>query len=77
MNKLLSFLAIKLIKLYRVTFSSFMGRQCRFQPTCSAYGIEAIEKHGIWRGGWLTFVRIGKCHPFEKLGGKSGYDPVP
>jgi len=76
-NKLPSLALIGLIKVYRVTFSSIMGRQCRFLPTCSEYGIEAIHKHGAIKGGWLAAKRITRCHPFEKLGGKSGFDPVP
>jgi len=62
-----------LIWFYRHTLSSFMGRQCRFQPTCSVYADEAIQLHGPWRGSWLALKRIGRCHPW----GGSGYDPVP
>lgn len=50
-----------------------MGSNCRYQPTCSQYGIEAFKKHGVFRGGWLTIKRISSCHPW----GASGYDPVP
>lgn len=46
---------------------------CRFNPTCSQYGKEALKKHGVFKGGWLTIKRIFKCHPW----GDSGYDPVP
>lgn len=46
---------------------------CRFNPTCSHYGKEALKKHGVFKGGWLTIKRIFKCHPW----GDSGYDPVP
>jgi len=46
---------------------------CRFEPSCSTYGYQAIEKHGLIKGGWLTIKRIGRCHPFNP----GGYDPVP
>lgn len=76
-SKLPSLILISLFKFYRLTFSSIMGRQCRFLPTCSEYGIEAVKKYGAVKGGWLAARRIAKCHPWEKLGGKSGFDPVP
>ena len=56
-----------------MTLSPFIGRQCRYLPTCSHYGIEAIKVHGPFRGGWLTLKRILSCNPW----GGSGYDPVP
>lgn len=61
------------IHLYRWFLSPFLGRHCRYQPTCSAYALEAIETHGIARGYFLALKRVGRCHPF----GGSGYDPVP
>ena len=61
------------VHLYRATFSPIVGMNCRYQPTCSAYALEALETHGAFRGGWLATRRILRCHP---LGG-SGYDPVP
>jgi putative membrane protein insertion efficiency factor len=61
------------VLLYRATFSPIVGMNCRYQPTCSAYAIEALEAHGALRGGWLTVRRILRCHP---LGGH-GHDPVP
>jgi putative membrane protein insertion efficiency factor len=76
-NKLFGLALIALINIYRVTFSSILGRQCRFLPTCSEYGIEAIRKYGPWKGGLMAARRISRCHPWEKLGGKSGFDPVP
>lgn len=61
------------ILIYRYTLSSFMGRQCRYLPTCSAYADEAISRHGAWAGGWMAAARICRCHPW----GDSGFDPVP
>lgn len=62
-----------LILLYRVTFSAFAGRSCRYAPTCSEYADEAISRHGLWAGGWMGFARICRCRP----GGGEGFDPVP
>lgn len=64
---------ILLIRIYQVTLSPFIGRSCRYTPTCSNYGIEAIKKYGAIKGSWLTFKRILSCNPW----GGSGYDPVP
>ena len=61
------------IQAYRLTLSAFLGRQCRFAPTCSEYAAEAVRAHGALHGGWLGLKRIGRCHPW----GGSGYDPVP
>lgn len=61
------------IRFYRVVFSPWVGHGCRFQPTCSAYAMEALERHGAIKGTWLTLRRLGRCHPL----GSSGYDPVP
>ncbi len=66
-----------LIHVYRLTLSPLIGRNCRFQPTCSAYALEALEKHGAWRGSWLVLKRLGRCHPVKAFGAGSGYDPVP
>ena len=64
---------IGLIKLYQMTLSPFIGRSCRYTPTCSNYGIEAIRKYGPLKGSWLTLKRVLSCNPW----GGSGYDPVP
>lgn len=64
---------VAVVKLYQVAISPWLGGNCRFQPTCSAYAIEALETHGVLKGGWLAIRRIGRCHPW----GGSGYDPVP
>ncbi len=66
------FIIIKIIRFYQILVSPFLGKNCRFLPTCSHYTIEAIEKHGALKGGWLAIKRISKCHPW----GKSGFDPV-
>ncbi len=64
---------IGLVKLYRVAISPLLGMNCRYQPTCSSYAIEALQRYGVLRGGWLAIRRIARCHPW----GGSGYDPVP
>ena len=61
------------VRAYRLLLSPWVGHACRFQPTCSAYALEALERHGALRGSWLTVRRIGRCHPW----GGWGYDPVP
>ncbi|MCG5477970.1 MAG: membrane protein insertion efficiency factor YidD [Ensifer alkalisoli] len=61
------------IRLYQLTLSSFIGSSCRHLPTCSEYGFEAIARHGLWAGGWLTLFRVVRCGP----GGTYGFDPVP
>ena len=60
------------VHFYRLVISPLLGSNCRFQPTCSAYALEALAKHGALRGGWLALRRILRCRP----GGGSGYDPV-
>lgn len=72
-NRLISALLLALISFYRRWISPMIGPRCRFIPTCSAYGLEAIERHGPWRGGWLTVRRLLRCHPFTPC----GCDPVP
>ncbi|MQY05279.1 membrane protein insertion efficiency factor YidD [Actinomadura macrotermitis] len=64
---------ILLVRGYRRFLSPLLGQQCRFQPSCSAYGLEALQVHGALRGSWLTARRIGRCHPFNR----GGLDPVP
>ncbi|WP_269900948.1 membrane protein insertion efficiency factor YidD [Paenalcaligenes faecalis] len=66
-------LFIGCVRFYQIAISPWLGRNCRYLPTCSAYTIEAIETHGAWRGVWLGIKRISRCHPW----GDSGYDPVP
>ena len=72
-KRMLSSFFIFLIRAYQVTLSPFLGGHCRYQPSCSHYGIEAVKKHGPFKGGWLALKRILSCNPW----GGSGYDPVP
>ena len=64
---------IKLIRFYQIVISPLKPPSCRFYPTCSHYGIEAIKVHGAVKGSLLTIIRILKCHPFHP----GGFDPVP
>ncbi|HOZ77524.1 MAG TPA: membrane protein insertion efficiency factor YidD [Ferruginibacter sp.] len=68
-----SFPFILLIKLYQLVISPWLGSKCRYTPSCSHYGIQALKKHGLFKGLWLTLKRISRCHPW----GGHGYDPVP
>jgi putative membrane protein insertion efficiency factor len=61
------------VRFYRVVFSPWVGHGCRFQPTCSAYAMDALARHGAIKGAWLTMRRIGRCHPL----GSAGDDTVP
>ena len=72
-RKLFARVLLTPVYIYRYSISPLLGVNCRFTPTCSAYTIEAIEKYGALRGGWLAVKRIVRCHPF----GGSGHDPVP
>ncbi|WP_372472854.1 membrane protein insertion efficiency factor YidD [Capnocytophaga sp. ARDL2] len=73
MKKLLILPFVGLIRFYQTAISPFTLSSCRFSPTCSQYTLEALQKHGLIKGGWLGIKRILSCHPW----GKSGYDPVP
>ncbi|WP_026711812.1 membrane protein insertion efficiency factor YidD [Flavobacterium filum] len=73
LKKIIQFPFILLIRFYQVVISPLTPATCRFEPTCSHYSAEAIQKHGVFKGIWLSIKRISKCHPW----GKSGYDPVP
>ncbi|MGR3435123.1 MAG: membrane protein insertion efficiency factor YidD [Shimia sp.] len=72
MSPLAHLLAVP-IRAYRLIFSPWVGHNCRYHPTCSAYALEALRRHGAFRGTWLTIRRIGRCHPW----GGSGSDNVP
>jgi putative membrane protein insertion efficiency factor len=72
-KRIIIFPFVYLIRFYQVVISPLKPATCRFQPTCSQYSAEALQKHGIIKGSILAFKRITSCHPW----GKSGYDPVP
>ncbi len=61
------------LRLYRVLLSPLLPRSCRFEPTCSAYAIEAVVRYGVGRGGWMALRRLARCHPAHE----AGIDPVP
>lgn len=69
----MKFVALGLIKLYKMTLSKVLPPSCRFYPSCSMYTYEAINKYGVIKGSWLGFKRILRCNPFNP----GGYDPVP
>ncbi len=66
-------LLILLVRAYQVALSPLLPAACRYHPTCSQYAVEALEKHGALRGGWLAMKRIARCRPFRA----GGFDPVP
>lgn len=66
-------LLVLAIRAYQLALSPMLGAHCRFAPSCSHYALEAIERHGSLRGGWLALRRVVRCHPFTP----GGFDPVP
>ena len=66
-------LLIGLLRFYQYAISPFLGRRCRYFPSCSEYAVEAVKKHGAIKGGWLGVKRVCRCHPWHP----GGYDPVP
>jgi putative membrane protein insertion efficiency factor len=70
----MKYIALALIRVYQNTFSLITPPSCRFTPSCSQYGYEAIARYGIMRGGWLALKRIGRCQPWYK---GNLFDPVP
>lgn len=73
LGRLLAWPLLGLVALYRIAISPWLGANCRFEPSCSEYAMQALRVHGAFRGSWLAARRIGRCHPW----GGSGYDPVP
>ena len=73
LNKVIIFPVITLIRAYQLILSPLLGSNCRFMPSCSEYAMESFKSFGLIKGFFLTFKRIGKCHPW----GGQGYDPIP
>ena len=73
MKKILTYPFILIVKFYQAAISPYLPSSCRYTPTCSHYTIEALQKHGLLKGGWMAIKRISSCNPW----GGSGYDPVP
>lgn len=73
MLRLLNMPLIALIRVYQYAISPLLGSRCRFYPSCSAYAVESLQRHGPFKGFWLALRRIGRCHPWQP----GGYDPVP
>ena len=73
LKKILAFPFIMMVRFYQVAISPYTPASCRYSPSCSHYTVEALKKHGIFYGGWLSIKRIFSCHPWSK----GGYDPVP
>ena len=72
-GRLLAWPLLGLVWVYRLLVSPWLGSNCRYNPSCSRYALDALRWHGAFRGTWLAAKRIGRCHPW----GGSGYDPVP
>ena len=66
------FVVVQLLRGYKWAISPFFPPACRYVPTCSEYAMEAVERFGVWRGGWMAVARVLRCHPLVK----GGYDPV-
>ena len=74
--KLFKYILIKLIKLYKIILSPYLGNNCRYLPTCSQYFIDSLEEEGLLKGTVKGIKRILSCHPIKFLGGGEGFDPV-
>jgi len=68
----MQWIVIALLRCYKLCVSPFLPSACRFYPTCSEYMLQAVQKHGVWRGVWMGTRRLAKCHPFHE----GGFDPV-
>ena len=71
-----SHLLIKIIKVYQIVISPYLGNNCRYLPTCSEYFIDSLKEYGVVKGTLIGIKRIFSCHPIEFLGGGKGFDPI-
>jgi uncharacterized protein len=69
----MKWIALKLLRFYKTFISPMLPPSCRFEPTCSVYMYQAIDRYGVFKGGWMGLKRLGRCQPFHP----GGYDPVP
>ena len=74
--KIFSYLLIKIIKIYQLIISPYLGNNCRYLPTCSEYFIDCLNEHGFIKGTVIGIKRMISCHPIKYLGGGEGFDPV-
>ena len=74
--KIITYLLIKIIKIYQLIISPYLGNNCRYMPTCSEYFIDSLKNHGFVNGTLIGIKRILSCHPIKFLGGGEGFDPV-
>ena len=74
---LIKYVLIKIIKIYKIFASPYLGNNCRYLPTCSDYFIDCVKLNGIIKGTFLGIKRILRCHPIKFLGAKDGFDPAP
>ena len=72
MSNIAKFVTLQLLRAYKWAISPMLPAACRYVPTCSEYAMEAVERYGALRGGWMAFNRVLRCHPLAR----SGYDPV-
>ena len=70
---MIAWILTAMVRGYQLAISPLLPASCRYYPSCSTYAVEAIERHGAWRGTWLAMKRVGRCHPFRP----GGFDPVP
>ena len=71
-----SYLLIKIIKVYQIVISPYLGNNCRYLPTCSEYFIDSLKEYGVVKGTFIGIKRILSCHPIKFLGGGEGFDPI-